>query len=97
MKFSIGERVKIVAKGVMGEIQQTEYRHIVHQGSETLFKRYYVKPADTGYSQWFNEEELESPLELSKESLERVYKVLIDVNLMVGNYDMVKRLSEELR
>ncbi len=95
MKFSVGERVKIIAKGVVGEVQQTEYRHMVHKGSETLFRRYFVKP-ESGYSQWFNEDELRSPLELSKESLEQVNRILIDVNLMVGNFDMVKKLSEEI-
>ncbi len=97
MKFSVGERVKIVVRDVVGEVMQTEYRHMIHKGSETIWKRYYVKPSDSKYSQWFNEEDLTVTYEMSKESLEQVNKVLIDVNLSLRNFDMVKRLQEEIK
>jgi hypothetical protein len=95
MKFSIGERVKIRGKDIVGEVVQTEYKHTIYKGNEKISKRYLVKQNNSWSSQWYDEDMLESVLELSDTYALEVYNLLIDVNLMVGNFDMVKKLNEE--
>ena len=97
MKFSIGERVKIRGKNIVGVIVQSEYKHTIYEGIEKISKRYLVKWNNSWNKQWFDEDELESVLELSDTYGLEVYNLLIDVNLMVGNFDMVKKLNEEKR
>jgi hypothetical protein len=95
MKFSIGERVKIRDKDIIGEVVQTEYKHTIYKGNEKISKRYLVKQSNSWSSQWYDEDMLESVLELSDTYALEVYNLLIDANLMVGNFDMVKKLNEE--
>ncbi|AJA41410.1 hypothetical protein AXJ14_gp091 [Geobacillus virus E3] len=101
MKFSIGERVKIRGKDIIGEVVETEYRYYHYSnGEEKIVKRYLVKQiGNTYYQNWYEEDMLESVLELteelSEEYAERIYDVLIDVALMTRNFDMVKKLVEE--
>ena len=62
---------------------------------EKITKKYLVQQIDSWYKKWYEEHMLESTLELTDKYATKVYDVLIDVNLMVGNYDMVKILVKE--
>jgi superfamily II helicase len=95
MKFSIGEKVKVRGKDMVGEVVQSEYKHSYRHGEERVSKRYLVKQMGSWHQNWYDEEMLESVLELSDTYAAKVYDLLIDVNLMVGNFDMVKMLVEE--
>lgn len=97
MKFSVNERVNIKGKKTTGTIQQTEHKRTVYKNSVKESKRYLVQVGQSWNSQWYDEDMLEGLLEMSKESLEKVNRLLIDINLELGNFDMVKLLSEELR
>lgn len=95
MKFGIGEKVKIRGKDIVGEVVQSEYRYSHKHGEERVSKRYLVRQTGSWYQNWYDEDMLESVLELSDTYAAKVYDLLIDVNLMVGNFDMVKMLVEE--
>jgi hypothetical protein len=96
MKFSIGERVKIRGKDIVGEVVQMEYRHFYNaQGEVKITKKYLVQQIDGWHKNWYEEDMLESVLELSDTYASKVYDVLIDVALMTRDFEMVKMLVEE--
>ena len=96
MKFSIGERVKVRGKDIVGEVVQMEYKYVHYQdGKENVSKKYLIKYTGSKFQYWYDEDELESADELSDTYALEVYNLLIDANLMAGNYDMVKMLAEE--
>jgi hypothetical protein len=96
MKFSIGERVKIRDRDIVGEVVQMEYKYFYDvTGEEKIVKRYLVQQIGGWHKNWYEEHMLESTLELTNTYTSKVYDVLIDVNLMTRNFDMVKMLSEE--
>ena len=49
MKFSVGERVKIRGRDMIGEVVQMEYKHIYEHGEERISKRYLVKQMGSLY------------------------------------------------
>lgn len=87
--------VKIRDRDMIGEVVQMEYKHIYEHGEERISKRYLVRQTGSWYQNWYDEDMLESVLELSDTYAAKVYDLLIDVNLMVGNFDMIKMLVEE--
>jgi hypothetical protein len=96
MKFSVGEKVKVRGKDIIGEVVQMEYRHFYNaQGEEKITKKYLVQQIGGWHKNWYEEDMLEGILELSDTYASKVYDVLIDVALMTRNFDMVKMLSEE--
>jgi hypothetical protein len=96
MKFSIGEKVRIRGKDIVGEVVQMEYRYFYNaQGEEKITKKYLVQQIGGWHKNWYEEHMLESILELTDTYANKVYDVLIDVALMTRNFDMVKMLSEE--
>jgi hypothetical protein len=96
MKFSIGERVKIRDRDIVGEIVQMEYKYFYNATGEVkITKRYLVQQIGGWHKNWYEEDMLESILELSDTYASKVYDVLIDVALMTRNFDMVKTLAEE--
>lgn len=96
MKFNVGEGVKIRGKDIVGEVVQTEYKEVHYpDGQKRISKRYLVKHKGTILSQWYDECMLVSEDKLSDTYKDEVYRLLIDVNLMVGNFEMVKMLVEE--
>lgn len=96
MKFSVGEKVKIRGKDIVGEVVQMEYKYFYDvTGEEKITKKYLVQQIDSWYKKWYEEHMLESTLELTDKYATKVYDVLIDVNLMTRDFEMVKILSEE--
>lgn len=96
MKFSIGEKVKIRGKDIVGEVVQMEYRYFYNAtGEERISKRYLVQQINGWHKNWYEEDMLEGVLELSDTYALKVYDVLIDVALMTRNFEMVKMLVEE--
>ena len=97
LKFSIGERVKVIGKDIIGEVVQKEYKYMGYlNGNELIIKRYLIKYVNNpNYQKWYEEDELASDLELSSMYAIRVYDELIDVGLKIRNFDMVKVLIEE--
>lgn len=96
MEFSVGERVKITALNIIGTVLQTEYK-ITRVGTmvdET--KKYYVQRDGYYYPRWYHEYELEVTYELSEGMLEQINKLLIDIHLKEGNFNIVKQLASEL-
>lgn len=98
MKFSVGERVKIRGRDMIGEVVQMEYKEMHYpEGKKHVTKRYLVKQMGSLYQKWYDEDMLEGALELSDTHALKVYDVLIDVNLMMRNFEMVKMLADEKR
>jgi hypothetical protein len=100
MKFSIGERVKICGKDIIGEVVQMEYKYFYDvTGEVKITKRYLVQQIGGWHKNWYEEDMLESILELSDELSDiyasKVYDVLIDVALMTRDFEMAKMLVEE--
>lgn len=98
MKFSVGERVKIRGRDMIGEVVQMEYKEMHYpEGERYVAKRYLVKQIGSYYQYWYEEDKLMGVLELSDTYALKVYDVLIDVNLMMRDFEMVKMLVEEKR
>jgi hypothetical protein len=96
MKFSIGERVRIRGKDIIGEVVQMEYKHIYRpNGEEKIVKRYLIKQIGSHFQYWYDEDMLVCADELSDTYALEVYEFLINANLMAGNFDIVKQLFEE--
>jgi hypothetical protein len=96
MKFSIGERVKIRGKDIIGEVVQMEYKYFYDvTGEVKISKRYLVQQIGGWHKNWYEEDMLEGLLELSDTYASKVYDVLIDVALMTRDFEMAKMLVEE--
>ena len=96
MKFSVGEKVTVRGRDMIGEVVQMEYKEMHYiDGKKRITKKYLVKQVGSYYQSWFDEDDLIGILELSDTYASKVYDVLIDIALMTRNFEMVKMLAEE--
>ena len=96
MKFSVGEKVTVRGRDMIGEIVQMEYKEMHYlDGKKRITKKYLVKQVGSYYQSWFDEDDLIGILELSDTYASKVYDVLIDIALMTRDFEMVKMLAEE--
>lgn len=95
-KFSINERVNVVASNIIAVIDQIEYKVITTANKENITTRYGIYKEGYSFLTWHNEWELESLDNFDPEYLVDINKVLIDVNLMTGNYEAVKKFNDEI-
>lgn len=96
LKFSINEKVKVMSSGSIAVIDQIEYKVLTTANKETITTRYGVYKDGYNFMTWHNEWELESLDCFNTDFLMDINKVLIDVNLMTGNYDAVKKFNDEI-
>lgn len=102
MKYVIGEKVRVIATKNVGTIREVEDKTLYKTNKETNkeeakriirylvnVKNYYGAMSD----QWIEEEKLEQEIILMDE--QSVDKVLIDVALFSGNFEMAKSLSRK--
>lgn len=94
--YNHGEKVRVKSKGKSGVVKTRKFEDYLKDGKTVEGIRYYVQYQGY-YSEWADESDLESidnPT-FSKKFEEGLTNLMIDANLIVGNYDQVKALSDQ--
>ncbi|MED3562408.1 hypothetical protein [Bacillus xiapuensis] len=97
MRFSLNERVRVIATGQVGEVKtiKTELTMVNGQPRETYQYFIFIPPVS---NRLFNENELtheKDEPEFSKKFELKFIDFLIDVYLKHRKFDLVKKLSDE--
>jgi hypothetical protein len=97
MRFKLGEKVKVIATGQIGEVKtiKTELTLVNGQPREIYQYFIFIPPLS---NRLFNENELaygKDEPEFSKKFELNLLNLLIDINLKHGNYDAVKHFNEQ--
>lgn len=95
--FDIGETVKVKSNGKIGRIKSYKYEKFKDKKSESLEEssRYFIMFNSFSF-EWVDETDLEAcyKYEFSDEFNFELFNLLIDVYLLSGNYDLVKKMND---
>jgi hypothetical protein len=95
MKFELEEKVRIKSTGKKGVIKAYKFETAFSYGKIRESKRYYIK-IENNHFYWFDE----SDIELDEYTFDSKFELgllglLIDVNLLAGNYEQVSVFNEK--
>jgi hypothetical protein len=99
-KFELEEKVRIKSTGRKGIVKAFKYETAFSYGKIRHSKRYYIK-IENNHFYWFDE----SDIELDEYTFDNNFELgwselMIDVNLLAGNYEQVKihnEIKQQLR
>lgn len=93
MTYQIGDMVRVKITSDEGVVQQYKFEGFLMNNGQFIENRCYLIKFNDHFYRWYYESELEPVFNNTFEK--EFIDLLIDVNLLSGNVDMLKKLSEQ--